>query len=276
MANIPTSVLYQMGWSAAVVIVLFILRWTLARLIRRGKETLNPTERRLVGFTRSVTVLLMIIALVIIWLPNLSNFALSIAAFGVAIVFATRELILCFSGALWRAITTPFEEGDWVEIGHERGEVLELNLLSTHLAELDEVGGKFTGRTLVLPNSMLLSTTIRNENLWRRFTHHKFTLTANYGVDIANFDDALSKKVEAHCADFRPVAERYMNAIRRRVGVDLIPAEPHVDIGTSIEGRPEMTVHLFCPVDQCEPLQQAITHDFFAMLRDKRNYFTPQ
>ncbi len=268
MPNIPPDLIRPIAVSLVLVASLFVLRWIVTGLIWRNKDSLSATERKLLALTRNVTVFLSLLGLVFIWAPALSDFALSITAFAVAIVIATKELILCISGAFWRAIAKPFDIGDWVEINHERGEVLELNLLATELAELDGEGGKFTGKTIVIPNSQLLTGTVRNDNLWRRYTHHHFKLVADYGADVMAIDARLSEKVRDRCREFRPVAERYLSSIRRKVGVDLPPAEPRVDVGTSNEGRPTFTVHLFCPVDQCGELQQSLSHDFFTLLID--------
>lgn len=261
---------YQFIASFCLFVIAISMRMLSARLVWRKKESLTHSDRKLLGVVRNLAILVVLLGLLFIWAPILANFALSITAFAVAIVIATKELILCLSGAVWRGVTQPFDVGDWVEIGHERGEVLALKIMSTHLAELDELGGRFTGRTLVIPNSQLLSNITRSENLWRRYSHHKFTLIADYNVDIIAIETVLTGKVKEHCAEFQEVAERYMAAIRAKVGIDLLPAEPHVDIGTTIEGRPQLEVHLFCPVEKTAELQQQISLDFFKLTR---NYY---
>ena len=253
--------------SLALVFGILFLRSIIIRLIRKGEETLSAEKLRSISLVRNLSVMLILISLAIMWSPTLSNIALSIAAFAVAIVIATKELILCLSGATWRMIARPFDVGDWVEIGGERGEVLELNLLSVHLAELDPDDSTFSGRTLIIPNSNLFHGNVRNENLWRRYTHHSFKLVAEYGTDLLAIAKPLEPQVEERCREFREVAERYLGSIRRRTGVNLPPSDPRVELGTMADAHPVITVHIFCPVERIHELQKEITEDFFKLTR---------
>ncbi|MDZ7811403.1 MAG: hypothetical protein U5L11_16880 [Arhodomonas sp.] len=65
---------------------------------------------------RNLAVIIAAIGLVLIWLPALHTFALSITAFAVALVIATKELILA-SGTVLRTLSRPFEIGDWWRSG---------------------------------------------------------------------------------------------------------------------------------------------------------------
>src|SRR5690606_4205598 len=116
------------------------------------------------------------------------NFAFSIAAVTLALVIATKELILCFSGAMLRAGTGAFTIGDWIEVGANRGEVIDFNLFSTTLQELDRPPNdySFTGKVIVIPNSLFLSEPIKNLNFSKRYAFHRFNIAIDTCFNIAD------------------------------------------------------------------------------------------
>ena len=121
--------------SALLLLLLWIARKIVVRSIHARPELAPHNQRRLIASSRNVFLLLLVLGLVLIWAPQLRTFALSLTAVAVAIVVATKELILCLSGALLRATTRAFSVGDWVEIGENRGEVTDHTMLATTLQE---------------------------------------------------------------------------------------------------------------------------------------------
>ena len=127
--------------SLALILTLMAVRVIAGRALRRRDNLTETVARRWSANVRNVLVLVAVIGLIMIWAPQLRTFALSLTAVAVAIVVATKELILCFSGAAFRTFTRAFSVGDIVEIGSSKGEVVDLNLLALRLREFDERDG---------------------------------------------------------------------------------------------------------------------------------------
>lgn len=248
-----------------VIIMLFALRWLALRAITRNKNKLTATQRNWINSTRTLTVLLIAFALVFIWMPELSQFAFSIAAFAAALILATKELILTITGALWRAVSRPFVVGDWIEINLMRGEVIEMNLMSTKLMELAS-DSQFTGRILTLPNSQLLAYPVANENYRRRYSHIAITLIAEKPNHPLALMRALQDKVDEECVEFVATTKKFISALEGRIGMDLPSAMPVVHIGTNEQANVTYTVRLFCPVEKREELEVKVTDTFFSLL----------
>jgi small-conductance mechanosensitive channel len=117
--------------SFLLLLLLWIGRKLVVRSIRARQEVAPHNQRRLLASSRNVFLLLLLVGLIFIWAPRLRTFALSLTAVAVAIVVATKELILCLSGAVLRATTRAFAVGDWIEIGETRGEVTDHTRLAT-------------------------------------------------------------------------------------------------------------------------------------------------
>ena len=69
-----------------------------------------------------------------------------------AIVLATKEIIMCLSGAIYRASSGTFKVGDRVEIGAFRGDVIDQTLLATTILEIGpgQAIHQHSGRTVTL------------------------------------------------------------------------------------------------------------------------------
>ncbi len=84
-----------------------------------------------------------LLILFILWQSEISEFALSVTAIAVAIVVASKEIILCFTGSIQRASSRSFRVGDWIEVGKLCGEVIEHNMMATVIQEIDLHHGQY-------------------------------------------------------------------------------------------------------------------------------------
>lgn len=165
--------------SAALLAALFTIRFLVGRALKRGEGFPPLIVRRWTASLRNVLILVAIVGLVMIWAPQLRTFALSLTAFAVASVIAMKELIMCFSGSALRTLSRAYSVGDYIEIGGKRGEVMDFNLLVTRLREFEKQEGSFlrTGKEIILPHSLLLSSPVRVEGHAGARVRHVFGMT---------------------------------------------------------------------------------------------------
>ena len=145
--------------SVSLILALFLARLIAGRALRRRVDLTQQVAHRWTANFRNLLILVAAIGLIMIWAPQLRTFALSLTAVAVAIVVATKELILCLSGAALRTFTRAFSVGDVIEVGSTKGEVLDLNLLATRVREFESRDGSIapTGRMITLPYSLLFT-----------------------------------------------------------------------------------------------------------------------
>lgn len=94
-----------------LLLAVVIVRVLAGRIIRRKVGLATSARRRWHVSLRNVMWIVLSAGLVFIWAHQLRAFALSIAAIAVAIVLATKELILCLSGSVMRTLTKPADVG---------------------------------------------------------------------------------------------------------------------------------------------------------------------
>lgn len=251
---------YKFIATCLMLVLAFTVRHAAIVLVRRKNPV--PTNRRYkVNLFKNIANLLILIGVVAFWATELQSLAFSIAAFMVAIVLATREFIQCFLGYMYAVSARPFRVGDWVQLNHMSGEVVELDWAKVTLLEIDEHSSDYTGRHLYIPNSQIVTKSVVNLNFLKRYALHSFMVTLE---PIANPYEVLPQLIErarVYCEPFKDVAERYKSYIERQLDTEFIEIEPVVEIVTNQYAKFQISVTLFCPSELKHELQQSMTAD---------------
>lgn len=254
-----------------ISIIFFVCFSLIKRLVVKVIKRKPRQERRLkINLVNNVFTLLLILIVFNIWSEEIQKFAFSIAAFIVAIVLATREFIQCFIGFVYVISNRPFRIGDWVQVGDYFGEVHSNDWAKLTLLEVNPDDYQYTGKTLYLPNSQLITSTIKNLNFLKRYTMHHFTIVRDGSVNPFEFIDELVIKANHYCEDFSDVANRYNQLIENRLDVNIAGPEPHIQVATSDSGDTQMFFTIFCPTERALEIEQKLTADFMKLWFDKK------
>ncbi|MGD6736174.1 mechanosensitive ion channel family protein [Photobacterium leiognathi subsp. mandapamensis] len=250
--------------SLLIIATITLIRSLTLKTIRGDALFLSEEQRKWMSRTKNGTFTLLLVILFLLWQSEISEFALSVTAIAVAIVVASKEIILCFTGSIQRASSRSFRIGDWIEVGKLCGEVIEHNMMATVIQEIDLHHGQYhyTGKTATLPNSMFFTYPVKNLNFMKRYVYHNFSIVVANFVNLYPMFPVLEKKIEHHCEEFIEVARRYNSVIEKHAGVDLPGSEPHIHIGSGANGEQVVHFMLFCPTDQATHLEQEIRKDF--------------
>lgn len=241
-----------------------MIRRILLNHIRGDSAIITGKQRKWMSRTKNSAFFFSIIAIFIFWKAEINEFALSVTAIAVAIVLASKEIILCFTGSIQRASSRSFVIGDWIEVGPLCGEVIEHNLMATVIQELDISRGfyHYTGKTATLPNSMFFSFPVKNLNFMKRYVYHSFDIVVPRFIDLHKMVPILKAKIDHHCEGFIEVARRYNNVVERHAGVDLPGPEPLIRFDSGAIGEVVVYFMLFCPTERAGELEQLIRADF--------------
>ncbi|MEZ9058453.1 mechanosensitive ion channel family protein [Vibrio pelagius] len=251
-------------FSALIIAVVLIIRRITLSQIRGDVAFLSESQRNWMSRTKNGTFTLLVVILFILWQSEISEFALSLTAIAVAIVVASKEIILCFTGSIQRASSRSFRIGDWIEVGKISGQVIEHNMMATVIQEIDLHHGQYqyTGKTATLPNSMFFTYPVKNLNFMKRYVYHDFSIVVKDFVNLYPLFPGLLKQIEAHSEHFFEVARRYNAVIERHAGVDLPGPEPHIHVSSGATGEQVVHFIIFCPTEQASHIEQEIRRDF--------------
>ncbi|AOL22657.1 Small-conductance mechanosensitive channel [Erythrobacter litoralis] len=240
----PESSLPDVLASIALLAVL-LSAWLITGRAFRARDNLpRLVARRWTANVRNALLLIAVVGLLMIWAPQLRTFALSLTAVAVAIVVATKELILCLSGSAFRTFTRAYSIGDIIEIGSHRGEVIDINLLSTRLREMDRRDGSIRAldQGVVVPHSLLFTQPARVLAREGRRPVHAFAIVFETRTDLF--------------ARLGEIESRANDALRQAGGDE---ERVTLAISTSDLGRLRLEFEVAATPDEAAGLEKAIT-----------------
>jgi small-conductance mechanosensitive channel len=242
------------------------LRMALVRTVLGLDKQHLEVRRRWIVNIRNFSIAVVLLGLVLIWQQQLWTIAVSFIALAVAVVIATKELILCISGAVVRASTHSYSVGDRIEIGGKRGDVVDQNLFTTTLLEIGpgQASHQYTGRAIIIPNSLLLNTPLINETFTEEFVLHVFCVPLNSSDDWQRAEQMLLEAAHIECSPFLEDARTYMKSIESRHGLDSPTVAPRVTLQIPEPGKINLLLRIPAPARRKGRLEQAILRRYLS------------
>lgn len=255
--NILISVLLIVGVS-------LFKRWYIKKL--SDDVSLDERRRKLISF-RNKTAALLVILLVVLWASELKTFTVSLLAIAVALVVATKEMILAAIGGILRTTTKKYTVGDRIEVKTLRGHVIDTTLLYTTIMEVGPGRHvqQYTGRTISFPNSLLLTEPIHVESFTGDCSIHSIQIPV-YPED-ANVPDAaknLKLIADTVCEPYLDMAKTYVDHMQAKNAIDMPSHMPRVIINSDEKGEWWLTLRIVTPFKEKIKIEQDILTKYLA------------
>lgn len=128
---------HKLFFTALIIIFVVLVRQVILARIRGEVAFITEKQRSWMSRTKNGAFAITSLILFVLWQSEINQFALSVTAIAVAIVVASKEIILCFTGSIQRASSRSFRVGDWIEVGKISGQVIDHNMMATVIQEID-------------------------------------------------------------------------------------------------------------------------------------------
>jgi small-conductance mechanosensitive channel len=284
-SNFVNGALSQMPWihnsvtSVVAIALIIITRTALVHVIKRKAEILDKDQRRWINRINNITTALIVLALALIWAPQLHTFALSLTAVAVAVVLITKELLMCLIGGFLRASSKPFEVGDWITIDDITGEVMQITATMTILEKVDVKHGHYdlTGETVQIPNSRFLTANVENLNFTKKYIYHSFNIVVqSTDLNPSDLKANLAAVTEKALEPFMKEANAFNKKIERKTGVDFAETKASIGLKTTDLGHFKFAVRIFAPTIATSKIEDDITTAFLVHCYTQRETIKKQ
>jgi small-conductance mechanosensitive channel len=244
--------------------VLLGIRYALRRAILRRDAIEPDMKRRWLVSVRNATFLLFLMGITLIWAREIQTVALSMVAIAAALVLATREMILCLLGSLYRTSTHAYSIGDRIEINGLKGQVIDTDLLSTTLIESNQaVAHKGTvGRLVTLPNSLLLTQPAFNESGLGRFVIHTIHVNIGRNDDWQHAETVLLAAAREAITPYSSDMVKHARDFQRRYGLGAPALVPRLRMVLNDHECIELHLQLPTPINERVTIEQRILRTF--------------
>ena len=251
--------------SALMIVAIIAGRSILLSAHFRSHPDLSiENKRRSLVVSRNITMLLLLFGLAMIWAAQIQTLALSMFAVAAAIVVATKELIMCLSGSILRSVTKQYSIGDYIEINGLRGRVVDINMLNTLMMQIgpNPLIGQLSGNTLSFPNSLLLSHTVRRDNILGDYVIHTVEIPVPIHLDSDEIISRLKDVLEPLCEPYVPAIKQHLENVQTQKLFITPAAQPRVSRVPHDDKVYNIIVRFASPVAKRLEIQQAILDEF--------------
>ncbi|MDE3220357.1 MAG: mechanosensitive ion channel [Nitrospirota bacterium] len=239
---------------------LLIVRTLIVRAIARNPTLTMEAKRRWIVSVRNTMVFAILVGLFVIWAHELQAFAVSLVALAAAFVLATKELILCWSGAALRVGGKVYSVGDRIQIAGHRGVVLDHDIFATKLLEIGpgQASHLYTGRVTVFPNSLLFTNALVKENPGQEYGLYILVVPLRDKDDWRDAERYLFDAAKAECSSFMEEAGRHMKLLEQTNLLEAPSPEPRITIQLAETGRIQLVLRFPAPDRGRSRIEQAI------------------
>jgi potassium efflux system protein len=200
-------------------------RWLGKRILSETRINKGVQDSILKGASYAGYVLAIGFALSVAGL-NFTNLAIIAGALGVGIGFGLQSIVNNFVSGLIILAERPVRVGDWVAIPDGEGIVRRINVRSTEIETFD-------GCSIILPNSALVTGTVRNWTL----TDNKGRVTVPVTVEVGN-DAALVLRLLTEAARQHSKVLTYPapSAVLSRIGLNGLECDLRIYVADILDG----------------------------------------
>jgi small-conductance mechanosensitive channel len=218
---------------------------------------------------------ILLVSFLLLWVSQLQVFFVSLMAVAAAIVIALKELIMCITGGTLIKIGKVFKTGDRIDISDTRGFVIEKSLLTTKILEIgpEKNSQQTTGDIITIPNSLMLSHTLKNESYFRGYSIKSFLFRV---LKIENFDfyeEGLLKHAREISEKYEEEARVEISNFCQREGISIPVISPRTKIITDEKGGISLLVKLPVKNSQVGEIEQELNRCYLnlRMLKSKES-----
>jgi small-conductance mechanosensitive channel len=229
------KILRSFIFMAAVVMLLMLLRKVVSNRVK------DPQRRYYLN--RSLSILMVFVVLIGLLIIFVRDFAYLVTGVGVAVIgmaIALQEMIASFFAWFLIQGLRGYRVRDWIRIGEHYGEVVDIGLLVTVLAQISaidtkgETGGRWTGGLTLFSNSIIFKKPLVNYTrgypfMWSSMTYtvtfesnwkhaEKLILEAAVNEEIVHAARQAAKKIEEMTTNFAIRVRNTKPVVRTRTG----------------------------------------------------------
>ncbi len=221
----PVPVIGTIATVSAAVLVYVLAAFYAKRTAQDEKERYR---RR--NFYTTIVVISAAIIIAALWAKNLKEKGTFLGLLGAGLAVALREPLLSIAGRLAVFSGHMYTAGDRIELQGMTGDVIDIGFFYTRMLEIGSWihGDQYSGRILLIPNSMIFGTPISNYTQHLSCIWDEIKLPITYGSDMDAATRILTEVGAAYTQQFLKTAQKELEAMKRQFLVPQVEFQPTV------------------------------------------------
>lgn len=238
------------------------------RAILKGLKAPPEQRQRVWNLVRYTLALALAGALVIVWADVLRAAALVAGAVAVAVVIASKELLMCLLGWWVKMTGDAFHIGDRIQVGDVKGDVLDYGLLTTTLLRVgtghhDEFR---SGAVVTVPNSQFLTTSVHNLTHTLNYKWEELEVVLDAKDDWRAAETALLAAATEATEGYRDEARDQTKRMEKTFSFHPIQTDARVFVAPCAENQIRLLLRVPLPVRGARATQDQILRGYLSRL----------
>ena len=195
-----------------VYLVLFFVR----RFINTLKIDIAKRHQYRKRATYGATFLYILI-LIPLWAGTTQQWTTILSVMGAGIALALHEVLLNMAGWVYIVLRHPYKNGDRIELGDVRGDVIDIQLFQTTLLELGNWvdGDQSTGRVVHLPHGQIFRNPLHNYTKGFEFIWNEIPVVVTFESNWEKAKEILSRCGEEESQAVQDQVQRKIDRMAR-------------------------------------------------------------
>lgn len=258
--------------------LLFFIIWLVKRIALRSLSQVPIDQVAKYNWRKNITYIiygLAVLSLIFIWSDRFASFATFLGLLSAGLAIAFKDPIANVAGWYYIISNRPFRVGDRIQIGEDKGDVVDVSIFRTTVVEVGHWVGadQSTGRVIHFPNYMIFTKPLKNftellDHIWNEI-RLPLTMDSNWEAAKDILEDIIREAVPPVTDDvgkrIEEISEKYL----------IVSAKLTPIVYTSLEndGTIVLTLRYLCLVRQRRQTQHAITEKILRRITQRKDIF---
>jgi small-conductance mechanosensitive channel len=247
--------------SLLIILAVWLLRRLLLRIaLQRFDSAVTRYQWRKISDYVSVVLIVLLVGP--LWIGGLGNAATYFGLLSAGLAIALQPLIVNLAGWAFIVWRRPFSVGDRIQLGNQRGDVIDLRLFQFSLMEIGNWvdADQSTGRVLHVPNGAVFSEVVANYSRGFEYIWNEIPVLLTFESSWQKAKQLLQAIAAKHSAHLSEAAERKVKEASRRFLITYSVLTPTVYTSVKDSGV-MLTIRYLCEPRQRRGSEQAIWED---------------
>jgi len=270
--DIPRDVAVKLLGSLLVILLLWFLRFLVLRIVRRRSDS-PVIHYKWKKNSVYATVLIGILIIGRIWFEAFQSLATFFGLLSAGLAVALRDPITDLAAWLFIIWRRPFEIGDRIEIGDNRGDVIDQRVFKFTINEIGKWvdADQSTGRIIHVPNHSVFTDPVINYNSRQfRFIWHEIPVLITFESDWKTTKSLLLDIAKKRCSEVVEEAQRQLRLASREFMIHYNVLTPTVYTDVQDSGV-RLTLRYLTDPRKRRGMQETIWEDILSAFKEYDN-----
>ena len=259
----------------AVSVGIIVLAAVISRLTSKLAHKKIESASAFYVFRKTLSAVTYIVAMLMLlgyWSDSIKSIGTYLGLLSAGLAVALRDIIINMAGFIFIIIRRPFITGERIQIGEEKGDVIDIRLFQFTLMEIGAWvdSDQSTGRIVHVPNHFVFTKELKNYNRGFQYIWNEIPVLVTFESDWEKAKERLLEIANEHCLHLSDDAMKQVREAGRHYMIYYRKLTPIVYTSARSSGV-LLTVRYLCEHQKRRGTEEAIWEDILRYIAGEKD-----